>query len=167
MEQEQKTTDEILHDEELLSQEARLARWQSRRPPIDHLPDGLHVDHVTGDIVPLFDVGDRVVVDRRTNLLKGIPWLETIVGKVRSIDDEKGLVQIYDEDSDPRNPPVRYTSFLDGFHTFKLAPARGNPFAPPPPPKKEKPQRVPGQKGRGRPKGARNRSTEAKKARDE
>jgi hypothetical protein len=156
--------DEAPSEEDLLSHEQRFQRWQSKRPPIDHLRDALHVDHQTGDIVPLFDVGDRIVVDRRTTLLKGVPWLETIVGKVRSIDDDTGLVTVYDEDSDPRNPPVRYTSFKDGLHTFKLAPERGNPFEPPPPPKKEKPQPVPGKKGRGRPKGSKNRPKDVIKA---
>lgn len=153
-----------LSGEDLISNEARFERWQARRPNIDHLASGVHVDPGDGSVVPLFDVGDRIVVDRRTTLLRGTPWLETIVGKVRSIDDDTGLVTVWDEDSDPRNPPCRYTNFKDALHIFKLAPARGNPFEPPPPPKQPKPQRLPGQKGRGRPKGSKNRPKDVIKA---
>ena len=146
-----------LSSDDLLSHEARWARWQAKRPNIDHLPTAIAVDPSDGSCVPLFDVGDRIVVDRRTTLLAGTPWLETIVGKVRSIDDDTGLVTMWDEDSDPRNPPCRYVNYKDALHVFKLAPARGNPFEPPAPPKKEKPQRQKGDKRRGRPKGSKNR----------
>lgn len=162
-----------------LSDDARRARWQSRRPRILHLKEG--IARVLGDkdpetglmpqvIVPLFDVGDRVVVDCCTILLRPWlnedgkpvpPWLETIVGKVRTIDDDTGLVTIQSEDGDPRNPPVRYANFKDSLFDFRLAPAKGNPFAasavkpvrPPPAPGEER-------RGRGRPKGSKNRSKE-------
>lgn len=149
-----------LSGDEMLSHEVRFARWQARRPVIDHLKSGTVVDPKDGSVWPLFNEGDRIVVDRRTTLLRGIPWLETIVGKVRSINDDTGLVTMWDEDSDPRNPPVRYVNFRDPFHDFRLAPPTGNPFEPPPPPKKEKPQRDPGKPGRGRPKGSKNRPKE-------
>lgn len=151
---------ETLAGDEHLSHEQRFARWQAKRPVIDHLPSGIIVDPSDGSVLPAFDVGDRIVVDRRTTLLRGTPWLETIVGKVRSIDDESGLVTIWDEDGDARNPPCRYTNFRDALHDFRLAPAKGNPFEPPPPPKKEKPQRQAGEKHRGRPKGSKNRPKE-------
>lgn len=165
-------------EEAQLSDDARRARWQSRRPRILHLKEG--VAKVLSDpdekglrhmeAVPLFDVGDRVVVDRCTRLLRpwtnaeGVqvwPWLETIVGKVRSIDDETGLVTILSEEGDPRNPPVRYTNYKDDLHDFRLAPARGNPFAAPAV-KPVKPPPAPGEvrRGRGRPKGSKNRPKE-------
>lgn len=174
------TADEAAAFEEaVMSDDARRARWQSRRPRILHLPEG--VAHVKGErdpntglmpveLVPLFDVGTRIVVDCTTKLLRPVgvvggepvwPWLETIVGKVRSIDDETGLVTVYDEESDPRCPKVRYVSFRDGLHDFRLAPERGNPFNA----EKVKPVRpppAPGEvrRGRGRPKGSKNRPKE-------
>jgi len=97
----------------------------------------------------------------RTDLLNGCPWLYTLVGKVRSIDDDTGLVTLWDEDSDQRNPMCRYVSFKSSLCIFKLAPVRGNPFdaakiA------RVLPPRVPGEKkrGRGRPKGSKNRPKE-------
>ena len=146
-----------LTGDEHLSHEQRFARWQAKRPNIDHLPTGIAVDPSDGSCVPLFDVGDRIVVDRRTTLLRGTPWLETIVGKVRSIDDDSGLVTMWDEEGDARNPPCKYVNFKDALHIFKLAPAKGDPFVPPPPPKQPKPQKQPGEKHRGRPKGSKNR----------
>jgi hypothetical protein len=147
-------------DDMSLSQEARHARWQSKRPSIDHLKDG--VVEVEGTMVPLFNVGDRIVVDCCTNLLKNSPWLETIVGRVRSIDDDTGLVSVFDEASDVRSPVVRWASFKDGLHTLKLAPARGNPLAAPEPTSRpEKTSRFDDQgnpkRGKGRPRGSKNR----------
>ena len=152
--------------DEHLSQEQRFARWQAKRPNIDHLPEGViqtfsEPDPETGlkqlILLPAFDVGDRIVVDRRTTLLRNTPWLETIVGKVRSIDDDTGLVTVWDEDGDARNPPCRYVNFKDEYHIFKLAPAKGNPFEPPKPEKKVAAPKDPNKRGRGRPKGSKNR----------
>lgn len=161
-----------------LSDDARRLRWQSRRPRILHLKEG--VAKVLGEpdergfraleLVPLFDVGDRIVVDCCTKLLRPwtnqhgetvYPWLQTIVGKVRSIDDEAGVVSLFDEESDPRNPAVRWVSFRDGLHDFRLAPAKGNPFAAAAV-KPVKPPPAPGEvrRGRGRPKGSKNRPKE-------
>jgi len=138
-----------------LSRAERHQRWQSKRPPIEHLKDGIAVLG-DGSSVVLFDVGDRIVVDTRTSLLKGLPWLETIVGRVRSIDDDTGMVSLYDEDSDFRSPRARWASFKDGLACFKLAPAKGSPFivtevkVQPTVPQ-------PGKRGKGRPKGTKNR----------
>jgi hypothetical protein len=116
----------------------RLARWQSRRPRIDHLPTGsVHVPVMLDDdgsvealaqVLPIFDVGDRIVVERRTDLLDGQPWLDTLVGRVFSIDDDTGVVCMLDEESDPRCPVRRYVSLRNELHDVRLAPARGNPF---------------------------------------
>jgi hypothetical protein len=150
-----------------LSQEARHARWQSKRPNIDHLADGIarvpnNEPEMGKDVLfPLFDVGERIVIECRTKLLKGDPWLETIVGKVRSIDDGLGLVSVFDEESDVRSPVIRWGSFKDGLHTFKLAPFKGSPFAVPEPtdrPQKDPPTDDQGnpKRTRGRPRGSKN-----------
>lgn len=172
-------TAEALKDAHL-SDDARRMRWQSRRPPILHLKSGVvqHFDErdpvtklLPVEKLPLFDVGDRIVVDVCTKLLRPwlnkygevvYPWLHTIVGKVRSIDDETGLVTMYDEDSDMRAPTVRYVNFKDDLHDFRLAPAKGNPFNVVAAAKPIKPPPAPGEvrRGRGRPKGSKNRSKE-------
>jgi len=142
-----------------LSRAERHQRWQAKRPNIDHLKDGVAV-LADGSSVVLFDIGERIVADTRTSLLKGLPWLETIVGRVRSIDDDTGMVSLYDDNSDFRSQRVRWVSFKDGLACFKLAPAKGSPFIVP----ANAPQPVavaqPGKRGKGRPKGTKNRPKE-------
>ncbi len=154
-----------LNEEASFSAEQRKQRWLARRPRIDHLKDGVIFPPGTSDALPLFDVGDRIVVDVSTVHLKGSPWLETLVGKVRTIDDDTGLVTLWDEDSDQRNPMTRYVSVREPLCIFKLAPAKGNPFD------ASKAARVvkvlaPGEvkRGRGRPPGSKNRPKEVIKA---
>jgi hypothetical protein len=153
-------TDET--QDEGLDSAARHARWQSHRPRIAHLKDGVTVAELDGQRtwVPLFDVGQRIVVEVRTRFLKDDPWLHTIVGKVRSIDDDTGVVTMFDEDTDVRLQAVRYVSFKDELQTFKLAPERGNPFDATK--VRVKPELKPGEvrRGRGRPKGSSNRPKE-------
>jgi hypothetical protein len=157
--------DSELSVNEILLQEERFAKWQGRRPKIEHLLSGVIVDPEDGSVVPLFDVGQRIVVDRCTPLLEGSPWLETMVGKVTSIDDETGLVTMLDED--PYNQYNRYVNYKNPLHTFKLAPPSGDPFdqvAPQP----QKPTKDPNKKtGRGRPSGSKNRSKDVIKAEKE
>lgn len=165
-----KTVENLEAPEPEESDDARFKRWQSQRPSIDHLPDGM----ITGDgtYLPLFDIGDRIVVERVTTLLPNKPWLDTIVGKVRSIDDETGLVSVYDEDTDQRNPTVRFVSFGPAHrdhHVFKLAPKVGNPFDVAKVARaaiKEARVLADGSKprGRGRPKGSKNRPKDVIKA---
>lgn len=153
-----------------LSHEAMRARWQGRRPNIFHLKSGVVVHEAAvddaGEIVeamtlPLFDIGDRIVIDVRTNFLPGDPWLHTLVGKVRSIDDDTGIVSVLDEETDPRNPMVRWVSFKNPLQDFRLAPAKGDPFAVSAVRAAAKPVApVEGKRGRGRPKGSTNRSKE-------
>lgn len=162
--------DRVDMEEAGLSDEQRRQRWLSRRPRIDHLKDAIvEVEAAEGtgtERVPLFDVGDRIVVDVCTSWLRGNPWIYTIVGKVRSIDDETGLVTMWDEDSDRYCPKLRYVNFK-GEHshlrTFKLAPAHGNPFTITAIRQASRPEPKPGdppKRGRGRPKGSKNRPKE-------
>lgn len=167
-----------VNDEASLSAEARKQRWLSRRPKVDHLPVGVTVlddPESLGEklYLPLFDVGQRVVVDCTTSLLKEDMWLMTLVGSIRSIDDDSGLVTLFDEESDMRAPMVRYVSFKDGKHDIRLAPVKGSPFAEGLRARLLKEQKdaernaaiLSGEKrGRGRPKGTKNRPKEEVKA---
>lgn len=159
-----------------LSPEQKELRRLSRKPKVDHLADGVH--RSDGLAVALFDVGDRIVVERRTSLLPGAPWLDTLVGKVRSIDDDTGTVSLDDEDSDPRCPVRRYACYTDPLHLFKVAPIKGDPFRAPrgvrtdtPPTSTAAKSPCDGaqddRKGKGRPKGSRNRPKEVVQAEKE
>jgi hypothetical protein len=103
----------------------RQSRWQSNRPDISHLPAAVGPG---GE--PLFKVGDRIVVDRRTSMLKGDPWLETISGRVKSVDLSTGVVSVFDEESDERAPRVKYFKLGDPLNDFKLATKKTSAYSP-------------------------------------
>lgn len=172
--------DDSLNEDLFLSDDARRSRWQSRKPSAEHLKVGTVstvIDAQPADL-PLFTVGDRIVVECRTRFLKRadtgeLCWLETLVGKVRSIDDDTGAVSLFDEESDPRSPVVRHVSLKDpAAYSFFLAPARGNPFTATAVRQAAKPVVPPvvidgveqPKRGRGRPPGSKNRPKEVIKA---
>jgi hypothetical protein len=138
-----------------------LARREARkRPSCDRLSPGVATLD-DGTRLPLFNTGDRVIVERMASCLAGHPWLDTVVGRVKSIDDETGHVVLEDEDSDPRLPARCHRSFTSGLHVFWLAAAKGNPFAAPKTiqvPRQGEQKATGAAKGRrGRPKGSKNR----------
>jgi len=126
----------------LLSEQARYAKWQARRPPVAHLKAGVVFAAGNPGPLPLFDIGDRVIVEQRTTLLdqqpdpldpdhvSRHPWLRTIVGRVRSIDDDAGTVIVVEEGQDARWVHVAHFTMNDPDNTaFFLAPSKyGDPF---------------------------------------
>lgn len=120
---------EPIEEEELdlnLSPEQADERRLARRPNIEHLQDG--VARLTdGRVIALFDVGDRIVVDRML-LWDPKKWLDTRVYEVREIDDDTGLIRAWDVVAEHNS----FLSFTHPTSTVKLAPARGNPFRAPP-----------------------------------
>lgn len=107
-----------------VSPEQRRAKREAKRPSIDHLAPAT-AEH-DGNTLALFDVGDRVVVERRYFHVGDIPqWLDTRVYKVLTIDDLTGVCQCFDEQADHR----AYLGFKDPCQTWRLAPAKGDPFA--------------------------------------
>lgn len=143
-------------EDAFVAPEVRESVRLSRKPGIDHLPDGAAFSDELGCMVPLFDTGDRIIAERRIGALKGSPWLDTRIYIVKSIDDEKGLVHCQDEEQ----RHYACVGFKDPFTRIKLVPKRGNPFKAP---KDGKPLQmtpvVQGEKKRrGRPKGSLNRA---------
>ena len=69
-----------------LSPLARAELHSRNRPSVDHLEPATGVDPSTGEVLPLFQVGDRVVVERCSELLESKMWLDTDVYVVTSID---------------------------------------------------------------------------------
>lgn len=138
-----------------LTPEQREQRRLSKKPKIDHLPDGVALLD-DGSVLPLFDVGDRIIAERHISFLAGHPWLDTRVYKVTSIDDETGAVHCTDEELHH----YACVGFKHPFTRIKLAPLKGNPFRAPKP-ERPKQELKPGeQKKRGRPKGSKNRPKE-------
>lgn len=163
---------------EVLSVEQRKQWRLARKPRIDHLEDGIawvmsEPDPETGLMqkvpVPLFNVGDRIVVER---YLSWAPteWLDTRVYLVRDIDDETGFVRCIDVEANHHAT----VGFKHPGQTFKLCPPKGDPFSAP---GRGKIVKNAGNemglqpKKRGRPKGSKSRPKEEiaaeKKAREE
>jgi hypothetical protein len=147
---------------------AAQAARDARKPDITWLEDA--VVEAEGMKVPLFNVGDRIVIERYCRMLQGSPWLDTQTYEVQSIDDETGDLRLW-------NPDLKQfamSNFIKGparGDVFKLAPAKGSigkkkrgrprkhPLGAP------KPEVKPGEKrGRGRPKGSKNRPKDVIKA---
>jgi hypothetical protein len=70
---------------------------RAQMPDIDHLQDGT-VKLADGSILPLFDVGDKIVVQRHSQILKSMPWIDTRTYTVRFIDDAQNLVHCIDDE---------------------------------------------------------------------
>jgi hypothetical protein len=115
----------------VLSNEQKEARRVSKRPSIDHLQDAT-VTVEGGLVVPLFNIGDKIVAERYCSFLNGNPWLDTKIYLVKGIDDLKGLAKCWDEDSQQ--------NVIIGFNhpstKVKLCPKKGNPFHDPSNPEK-------------------------------
>jgi hypothetical protein len=166
----QRQMDEALKERARDLTEAAQERREAKRPSIEHLEMGVAVAEVDGkeQLVPLFCEGDRVVVERRTELLAGA-WLDTRVLTVQSIDDASGVVRCRDDEADQ----LTYVSYKSALHDIRLCPAKGDPFAAP---KEKSPARdsvspssqaAGGERrgrGRGRPKGSKNRPKEVVEA---
>jgi hypothetical protein len=152
----------------VLEAEAVSGSYDSRKPDISHLAAATVTDE-SGLVLPLFDVNDRIVIERHASMLDGRPWLDTQTYVVQSIDDETGDLRLW-------NPDL--SQFALG--NFRTGPARGDDYrlADGSGPvvgkrKRGRPRKRPvhlvaqqGEKkrGRGRPKGSKNRPKDVIKA---
>lgn len=150
-----------------LSPAERESKRLERKPSIDHLPDGTTYVAEVGTLA-LFQEGDNIVVERRSSLLQGNPWLDTRVYRVRAIDDETGVVSCVDEEF----PHRAFIGMGDPLTIIKLCPKKGDPFKVPrvktPALNSVSPGPAPAagakKRGRGRPPGSKNRPKDVIKA---
>jgi len=136
----------------------------SRKPDTDWLEPALATHE--GVTVPLFNTGDRIVIERYCHQLAGSPWLDTQTYQVDSIDDETGDLCLWNPDLLQR----AMGNFLTGpsrGDKYLLAPVKGFTSKR----KRGRPRKdqagkpadplpAGAKKGRGRPKGSKNRSKE-------
>jgi hypothetical protein len=139
-----------------------LSPRESARPDLSRLPDA-----ISGGL-PLFGEGDRIIIERRAIVLPGKPYLDTRTYKVKRVDPISGEIKLFDEQAGNNAYDNWKVGLLHG-QVYKFAVAgvtsskrkrgrpRKNPVAPPPSPSDtpETPKR-----GRGRPKGSKNRGRE-------
>ena len=67
---------------------------ESRRPDISVYEPGT-IRGPGGEILPLFEVGSSVLIERRSSLLPGHPWVDTAVYRVLGIDDDGGVIRVW------------------------------------------------------------------------
>lgn len=131
------------------------------KPDISRLPDAI----VGG--VAQFNEGEKIVIERYSSFLKGKPYLDTKTYRVVRHDEFTGRMHLFDEQLD-QNAIMNWKEGIRFGTVFKLATGkvdvstkkkRGRPkklvdgLPPEPKPEGEK-------RGRGRPKGAKNRDKE-------
>lgn len=126
-----RTEDDDINDAlSTLSNEQKEQRRLSRKPSIDHLQDATVMHE--GACIPLFNVGDKIVAERKCMFLKDEPWLDTNIYVVKSINDAKGYAACYNEETQQ--------NVIIGFNhpstRVKLCPKKGNPFRDPNAPEK-------------------------------
>ena len=149
----------------LLSPAEAQAKREARRPDVSSFPDALDAEGK-----PLFRAGDRVVVERRSVILSGSPWIDTKVYRVLGVDQDSGNVRFYDEQINQFASSNYRTASARG-SVFKLLPTgartdnlgkrkRGRPRKEPVAGAEVKPVSTEPKRGRGRPKGVKNRPKE-------
>ena len=150
----------------MLDPEAAHRAREARRPNISWLEDAITVDD--GLVVRLFEVGDRLVIERRAgDVLRGAPWLDTQTYHVMSIDDDTGNIHLWNKELCQHGWGNYLTGPARG-DVYKLAPntrasfnkkKRGRPRKNPEKEVNATPQDGE-KKKRGRPKGSKNRPKE-------
>lgn len=139
----------------------------SRKPDISYLEEAVaYPDSSTA--LPLFDTGDRIVIERYCHSLPGEPWLDTQTYTVEEIDDETGELRLWNADLNQHARGNFITGPVRG-DVYMLAHAKGeigkkkrgrprkNPIG------KPVAEKVKGA-GRGRPPGSKNRPREVVQA---
>lgn len=97
------------------------AERERAKPDISRLPNA-----VDNDGFPLFRAGDKIIIERRSTILIGSPYLDTRTYTVVSIDTETGKLDLFD-DTLCQSALSNYRQGLDRGYVFKLA--RGNSVA--------------------------------------
>lgn len=152
----------------MLEVEAVSGSYDSRKPDISHLPAAA-VRAEDGTVLPLFDVGDKIVIERHAGMLTGRPWLDTQTYVVQHINDDTGDLKLWNPDllqfalGNFIKGPARgddYRLAVEGTPSVgkrKRGRPRKNPVQPVAQPGEKK-------RGRGRPAGSKNRDKDVIKA---
>lgn len=148
--------------------EAVSGSYDSRKPDISHLPLAAVKDK-DGTVLPLFDIGDRIVIERHAGMLTGKPWLDTQTYVVQHINDDNGDLKLWNPDllqfalGNFIKGPARgddYRLAVEGTPTVGKR-KRGRPRKNPVQPVAQVGEK---KRGRGRPAGSKNRDKDVIKA---
>jgi hypothetical protein len=160
-------TDETESKQEWVDED--MVTRESRRPDLSHYEDAFEIGW-DGIPRPLFQPGERIIIEKKMTLLPGRPWLNTIAYLVDEVNQEAGLLKLWNEDLQQWDLSHYVTGIQKHGFLYKLPKKKivAQPAQPPPetaqtgekkrgrPPKVANvgsvPLRSPGEKrGRGRP----------------
>lgn len=155
---------------------AKEAHRLATRPNIDDMVDAVVKDEL-GRYVLLVRPGEKLIVERFATILPGNPWLDTKTYTVQSVDEATGRVHLWDDELQ-RTALTDYIGGTKAGYRFKL-PIKGRKISskrkrgrprkvvaaapvaqPTAAPVATNPDGTPVKRGRGRPKGAKNRDRE-------
>lgn len=154
---------------------AKEAHRLATRPNIDDFADAVVRDEL-GRYVLLVRPGEKLIVERFATILPNNPWLDTKTYTVQSVDEATGRVHLWDDELQ-RTALTDYIAGTKAGYRFKL-PIKGRkvsskrkrgrprkvvaaaPVAQPTTAPTTNPDGTPVKRGRGRPKGAKNRDRE-------
>ena len=155
---------------------AKEAARLATRPNIDDLVDAVVKDDLGRQIL-LARPGEKLIVERFATILPGRPWLDTKTYTVHSVDEATGRVHLWDDELQ-RTALTDYIGGTAVGYRFKL-PTKGRavvaskrkrgrpkkvvtnlPAPPQQPAQAANPDGTPAKRGRGRPKGAKNRAAD-------
>lgn len=173
-EDEDEDYEEELDDEleSLLDPSGAEAKRVASRPDISSLEDAFEPGF-DGVPLPKFTVGGKIVLERYATTLPKRQWLSTNTYIVEDINYETGTLKLWDPSLQRFELSNWRTALSKHGFVYKLAPAHGvvgkkrgrgrprkNPFVPPAPKAEGVAPGPEDKKGRGRPKGSKNRSKE-------
>lgn len=143
--------------------EAMAPKVKRDKPDISHLEDAVVFDESGRPHLDV-QVGDRIVIERYSGVLQDRPWLDTKPYYVNGVDQETGVLKLYFEELH-QHARDNFIANLEIGNVYKKMPADGRWDSPP---KVRYVPKAPVQvqlteygepikKGRGRPKGVKNR----------
>lgn len=98
-------------------------------PKIDHLKDAVLLSP-EGKPELIVPPGGRVIIERRSSILNGAPWIDTKVFEVREVDQENGLMKLWDPELHQHARDNWFVGLKVGSR-YKLPPLKGKWDAPP------------------------------------
>ncbi len=107
-----------INDAFLIDEPLTFTEREARKPDISRLPDAVDINGI-----PSFDIGEKIIIERRSVVLEGRPYIDTKTYTVKSLNVNTGDMLLFDE-SLHQSAMSNYIEGLKKGFVFKLS--RGN-----------------------------------------